>query len=258
MRDTLTSRGLADFLFEIASDERIGILEAIAKQPLKHAAIARGQGMTGSETTRHLNRLVAAGLVAKNHRGEYELTGLAEVLRVGLPLFEFLTTHRDFMLTHRVGALEPAFVERLGELNRCRFVSGTYDVVAAQESALRSVHRRAWVVTEQRFEQAIPILREKSENGADIRVVRSRRLVEEERRGGRDVKRNFPVKVLDEVPVFLAVLDDQAGICVPNLEGKVDMATMMLVTDPVGCRWSEDLFVRLWDRADPWRIPFPD
>lgn len=249
------SEELPQFLFEIASEERLGVLEAVAERPLRHAEIARRLKMTGSETTRHLNRLTAAGLVERNGRGEYEPTQLARALRLGLPFFEFLVAHRAYLLAHQVRILEPPFVERLGELGRATFVEGTYRVVAVQEAALREVTRRIWVVTEQPFEQALPILREKAEHGADVRVVRPRDRLEEEKRTGPDIQRNFPVKSLAAVNLFLAVLDDQAGLCLPTLDGKIDMGTMIQVRDPEGRRWAEDLFSRLWSRADDWRIP---
>src|SRR2546427_8502210 len=52
----MESTGLARFLFELASDERLGILGAIEEKPLRHAQIARRLKITDSETTRHLNR----------------------------------------------------------------------------------------------------------------------------------------------------------------------------------------------------------
>jgi predicted transcriptional regulator len=251
----MASGELSRFLFEIASEERLGILDALAKKPLKHAALARGLSITGSETTRHLNRLTSAGLVAKNARGEYELTTLAEGLRAGLPFLRFLVTHRQYLLSHVLDVLGAPFVARLGELSRGTFLAGTYEVVGAQETALRAVTRRIWVVTEQRFEQGLPILREKAARGVDVRVVRPRRLLEEEKRTGRDVQRNFPVKTLPQVSLFLAVLDDQAGLCLPTPDQRIDMATMILLTDPEGFRWSEELFLQLWNGADWWRPP---
>ncbi len=247
--------GLAPLLFEIASEERLGILRALETTPLRHAELSARRAMTGSETTRHLNRLIAAGLVAKNTEGEYSATPLARALLQGLPFFDFLAAHHRFALTHDLLALPPAFVERLGELRSATFTNGVYHVVAVQENALRAVRRRIWVATEQRFEQALPILREKAGQGADVRVVRPRALLEEERRSRSPIARNFPLRFLPEVRLFLAVLDDQAGICFPSLDGSVDMATMLLVTDPVGYRWAEELFELTWSHAQGWPSP---
>jgi predicted transcriptional regulator len=249
----VNARGLSSFLFEIASNERLEILAAVLEGPRKHSEIARRLSMTGSETTRHLARLVSAGLVEKGPNGAYGPTPLAELVWAGLPFLDFAHEHRDYVRRHRLLALDPAFVARLGELAHGSFNEGAYQVIAVQEAALRAVRRRAWIVTVQRFEQAIPILRAKHEAGADVRVVRPRPLVDEERRGGRDVRRNFPLRLLPRVDLFLAVLDDQAGVCLPSLDGTVDMTTMILLTDPGGLRWAEDLFLRLWDRAQDSR-----
>lgn len=244
--------GLPEFLFEIASDERLGILATVSARPMKHAEIARALSMTGSETTRHLRRLTTTGLIEKSPEGEYGPTQLAETLRTGLPFFEFLVAHRRFLQHHRLPVLDRAFVERLGELTQASLVHGTYQVVALQESSLRAVKRRIWVLTEQRFEQALPIFREKMAVGADIRVIRPRASITEERRTGRIVHRNFPLRVLPNVDTFLAVLDEQAGLCLAGPDGRTDMGTMLLVTDPEGYRWAEDVFLWYWDRAEVW------
>lgn len=239
----------ARFLFEIASPERLGILAAVAEGPRKHSEIARRLSMTGSETTRHLVRLARAGLVVKTPDATYAPTPLAEALLAALPFFDFLVARRSFLLAHRVDLLEPPFIARLGELSAGSLVDGTFRVVGTQEESLLASRRRIWVLTEQRFDRALPILRERAAGGTDVRVIRCRSRLEEERRSGRDVARNFPLRVLTEPGLFLAVLDDSAGLCLPGMDGKVDLGTMLLVTDPRGYRWSEDLFLSLWNRA---------
>ena len=247
--------GLARFLFELASDERLGILQAIDERPLRHGQIARDLRMTDSETTRHLNRLASAGLVTKNPRSEYELTNLARLVSVGFPFFRFLVTNREFILKHNVRALPPEFVDRLGALGEGTFVTGMYDVAATQERYLRAVKQRIWVLTDQMFEQAVPIMREKAASGADVRVIRSR---EGFGRGTAllpSVERNYPVRLVEETRIFLAVLDDLAGISFPTVDGKIDMEAMLLLSDPVGYRWSADLFTHLWNGAREWLGP---
>lgn len=243
------SMGLAQFLFELASDERLGILGAIAEKPLRHALIARQLDMTDSETTRHLNRLASVGLVNRNSEGEYEPTSQARLLSAGLPFFLFLTTNREFLRTHDLLVLPTEFLERLGALNEGTFTTGTYKVVATQERALRTVKRRLWVLTEHAFEQALPIMREKASGRADVRVIRPREGFENAIPILSGIKRNYPVRLLGETKIFLAVLDDQAGVCFPTLDGEVDMSTMILLQDPRGYRWAADLFLHFWEKA---------
>jgi predicted transcriptional regulator len=241
--------GLAQFLFEVASDDRLGILAAIAEKPLRHAQIARHLDMTDSETTRHLNRLSSASLATRNPRGEYEPTNVARLLFAGLPFLRFLAANREFLLSHDVLVLPPEFVERLGALTECTFTTGTYQVVATQERALRAVNGRIWVISEHVFEQAIPIMREKASKGADVRVIRPRAAFEGAIPSPPGIERNYPVRLLGETTLFLAVLDDIAGVCFPALDGAVDMSRMVLLRDSRGYRWAEDLFLHYWDQA---------
>src|SRR5207244_8111228 len=88
-----------------------------------------------------------------------------------------------------------------------------------------------------------------------FRVIRSREGFQRETARAPPVQRNYPVRLVPEARIFLAVLDDVAGVCFPTLEGKVDMESMLLLTDPAGHRWAEDLFARLWSQAREWLGP---
>src|SRR2546427_8165945 len=124
----MESTRLARFLFELASDERLGILEVIEEKPLRHAQIARRLKITDSETTRHLNRLASTGLLTKNPQSQYEPTSLARLVSAGFPFFRFLLANREFLLKHDVRVVPAEFVERLGAVNGGKFRTGVYDV----------------------------------------------------------------------------------------------------------------------------------
>jgi len=98
-------------------------------------------------------------------------------------------------------------------------------------------------------------MREKAAAGADVRVIRSREGFRRETARLPPVERNYPVRLVPEARIFLAVLDDVAGVCFPTLEGKVDMESMLLLSDPAGHRWAEDLFTQLWSQAREWLGP---
>src|SRR3989442_2621779 len=161
------STAFGRFLFKLASGERLGILDAVADRPLRHAQIARHLRMTVSETTRHLNALNSAGLVAKNPQSQFEPSKLARLVSGAFPLFHFLLANREFLLKHNVGVVPAEFVDRLGALNGGTFVTGMYDVAAAQERYLRAVKQRIRVLTDQWLEVAVPGMPGKAAPGAD-------------------------------------------------------------------------------------------
>src|SRR2546425_8397574 len=216
----MESTGLARFLFELASDERLGILEVIEEKPLRHAQIARRLKITDSETTRHLNRLASTGLLTKNPQSQYEPTSLARLVSAGFPFFRFLLANREFLQKHDVRVVPTEFVERLGALNGGTFVTGMYDVAAAQERYLRAVKQRIWVLTDQLFEAAVPVMRGKAAAGADVRVIRSREGVQRETARPPPVQRHYPVRLVSEAPIFFSVPRELTGEGFPTPQGK--------------------------------------
>jgi len=44
-------------------------------------------------------------------------------------------------------------------------------------------------------------------------------------------------------------------VCFPTPEGKVDMESMLLLSDSAGHRWAQDLFTQLWNQAREWLGP---
>src|SRR3989441_3421918 len=230
----MESTGLARFLFELASDERLGILDVIEEKPLRHAQIARRLKITDSETTRHLNRLASTGLLTKNPQSQYEPTSLARLVSAGFPFFRFLLAHREFLLKYDVRVVPAEFVERLGALNGGTFVTGMYDVAAAQERYLRAVKQRIWVLTDQLFEAAGPVMRGKAGAGADVRVVRSRGGGQRETARLPPVQRNYPGRLGSEARKLFSGPRRGARGGVPSPRGKGGQGAEVLVFQPGG------------------------
>src|SRR2546425_12937889 len=86
-------------------------------------------------------------------------------------------------------------------------------------------------------------------------LIRSREGFQRETARLPPVERNYPVRLTPEARIFLAVLDDVAGVCFPTPEGKVDMESMLLLSDSAGHRWAQDLFTQLWNQAREWLGP---
>lgn len=245
----MAPEGLADLLFEVASPERLVILSRLSRGARSHTELARGLKRSGSETTRHLQRLAAAGLVVKGAGRRYELTTTARVFTAGLGLFEFLVANRDFLLAHDMAGLDSRFLSRLGELGKGTFTFGQYGTVAVQECALREARSRVWIITDEGTEQFLPSVRERASHGIDVRIAGPRVSGERARRLFDASDPDSSSRILDAPGIFLLVVDDRAGICFPLVGGRVDRSAMLVVDDPAGVRWAEDLFLDSWSRA---------
>jgi predicted transcriptional regulator len=240
---------LAAFLFEVASPERLLILSRLSRGDLSHTEIARQLGRSGSETSRHLQRLRDVGLIVKGPHGKYSLTTTARVFYAGIPFFEYLVANQDYLRDHDLGALEPNFLVRLGELSRGTLTFGAYGTVAAQEGALVGVRERIWLVADEGLEMLLPTLKSKLSHGVDVRVIRS------EPRDGSPFGSAMvtapliAIRTLKDPGLSLTIVDDQAWIRFPTADGAMDRSTMILLRDPTGLRWAEELFQHYWNRA---------
>lgn len=250
---------LANFLFEVASPERLVILSRLSKGGRTHTELVRGLKRSGSETTRHLQRLSAAGLVTKDEHRRFELTSTARAFNAGLGLFEFLVANRDFLVDHDLSGLDARFLSRLGELGKGTFTYGEYGTVAVQESALREARVRVWMITDESTDQILPTLRERAAHGTDVRIVGPGST--DERRSSAldtDAEEDGGLRAVSSPRVFLLVVDDRAGICFPLTDGTMDRSTMLTLHDSIGLRWAEDLFLDQWSQAASSRdLPMP-
>lgn len=244
---------LADFLFEVASPERLVILSRLSRGARSHTELARGLKRSGSETTRHLQRLAAAGLVTRGPCRKFELTTSARVFNAGLGLFEFLVANKEFLRTHDLGGLDPRFLARLGEVGGGTFTYGQYGTIAVQETAVRESRARAWIVTEEPIDPFLPTLRERALKGTDVRIAAAGGSAERIHRFFAELSSVSPLRVLNAPGLLLMVVDDRAGVSFPLSDGTVDRSTMLTLNDPLGLRWAEDLFLDCWSRAKSTR-----
>lgn len=67
---------LCDLLFELSSAERMNMLNSLRDERLKLSHLAKRLDMTVTETSRHLQRLSDADIVARDTDGTYSLTPL--------------------------------------------------------------------------------------------------------------------------------------------------------------------------------------
>ncbi|GEM_PF-7035664 len=247
----MASRELTRLLKGIASPERMSILDMIAARPRKHAEIARALDLFGSATTRQLRILAAAGLVSRNGRGEFELTGVAVAVRRAMPYFEYLTSHQEYLVRHDVSILDPGSIARLGDLHQGEFTTGAFQVVATQQAAIREAARRIWIISEHRMDEAIPLTHRRGAKGLDVRLIRPSLALAKEPRSPTNGCSQM-VRTLGETRLFLAVVDEFAAVCLPHLGGATDLTTMIALRDPVGVGWAEEVFLGYWNRAQPW------
>lgn len=123
--------------FELASEQRLALLSKLNRQQQSNAAkvynlskLAKDLDVTMQEVHRNLNRLMDAGLIEKNSAGMFSLTTFGSTIMNQITTFDFLSRNKEYFSTHAFGKKTPTkFIQRIGALNSCEFISGMVAVI---------------------------------------------------------------------------------------------------------------------------------
>jgi predicted transcriptional regulator len=245
----MSSRKLAQLLSAIASQDRLAILEKVCQDRVRHTDLTHLIRRSGAETSRHLSRLVAAGLITRGPGRRWQPTVLAWSVRSHLPTLRFLAVHDGYLKAHDFGVVDPPLLARLGDLRGATFISGRALVREAFETALARAEHRAWILAPRSYNRLVTILRARGLGRLDVRIVRPSPVRPPGALGGRAGAFPVPVRCLARVDLFAAILDGQACLAFPDRTGRLDLSSVLVVSDPRGLRWAVDLFDRHWERA---------
>lgn len=242
-----------DLLFyELASEDRISILNELCRFRLKMQEVARKLDLTATEASRQLQRLSQAKLIERCPDGNYTTTQLGRLfLTLSTPL-EFVYKHDDYFLTHDVSRIPPPFVSRLGELSQGTLVVDLISDLAKWESLLTEAQERIWVMTPRAMGHLTRISSEKLSEGVKIRSIMN----EENRQAKVSLpsSKNVERRLIEEVPIVMIISEKEASVSFPKplTDTSADFASSFFGSDPAFLRWANDLFLYYWERAKIW------
>ncbi|MFW9912715.1 MAG: helix-turn-helix transcriptional regulator [Candidatus Thorarchaeota archaeon] len=235
---------VTDLLFEISSEERLRILHLLDEKARKLSDIAKILDITTSETSRHLSRLVDKGAIEKNTEGEYCLNGYGKLLIQMTSYFEFLVDKKEYIQTHDLSVLPSGFITQLGDLKDSMIISGVYQVMDVQMTAVTESKKRIWVLAPEPYRQIGSVLDEKIASGVDVRIVLDENKIEPGEIGGLHGKH---FRTLSSVPILVGVFDDKVGVCFPDRSGKVDLSMMITGVSEEFYSWVSEIFQHYWN-----------
>lgn len=244
--------GLEKLFFELASENRLGILHELQKGNLRMQQIARRLGVTPTEAFRQLERLSSASLVQRRPDGSFALTEYGkQVLQISTSL-AFISKHRDYFSTHELTKLPPQFVSRLGELSGAKMEADAIETINRGSDAFTRAKRYTWGIGEGSIpKHMVPVMNEQVSSGVEVRMIISgtlpppkENIIEE--------PRNAEIRVLGDCPVIIALTERDAVVALRQTGGKVDYAGFV-GDDPVFHDWVRDVFLYYWGLGK--RIP---
>ncbi len=241
---------VSKILFELSSNRRAILLFKISQQSLKMQQLANVLDMTTTETFRHLQRLSESKLVEKKADSSYVITPLGELAIVFLSSFNFILQNGNYFLEHPVSGLPHEFVNRLGELSKGEFCGEALSTFNRARKIVFEADEFIFVIAEQVDSSHVQATNEKVVKGLKFKFIMQKDLA-------RNVKITPEVehlkerRYLERIPVSLMTNEKEACILLRRANGEMDYLGFF-GTDKNFRKWTQDLFMYYWERAERW------
>ncbi|MDX1534152.1 MAG: helix-turn-helix domain-containing protein, partial [Thermoplasmata archaeon] len=160
-----------ELLFELSHPTRLAILRLLDGQSERLTQVARNVKARSPETSRHLDRLVAAGLVEKRPSADYAATPYGHLVVRSLGAVSFLASHEAYFRTHDLAGLPDDLVARIGDLAPGENPGGTFNNLARDERIYREATARLAFLTTDLPDNVHEALAQKEGEGSRVQVI---------------------------------------------------------------------------------------
>jgi predicted transcriptional regulator len=241
----------SDIHFQLSNADRRRIIEELQMQNLKLNEVAKKLDITATEAYRQLQRMTDSGLLEKASDGRYRSTPYARLILESTSAVHFLSKHREYFLAHDASLIPPQFRARFGELSRMVFLPDPITNLNATNEVLRNAEEWIDVMSEQRLEQHVQVLKQRESDGLKVRFVHQESLIESMKGELAASKQSVERRFLPVVCAAMVLTDKSAGFALRRLDGKMDYQ-VFAGTDPESMKWAHDLYEDHWNKAKPW------
>jgi len=233
--------------FELASENRLGILRELQSKPLRMQDVVQKLDMNDTEVFRQLHRLSEALLIKRQPEGTYAITEYGKlVLRLSLPL-HFAYRNRQNLLTRDVWGLPDEFIDRLGELSEAKVSTDVIEIVNLSGQGIAAAQDHIWVMSDKPLDSARVKVEEQVSKGIKLRFL----FPENQRplfKGFREVPEIVEKRTLPRIPVNLVCTEKVAGVSLLSIDQRPDIA-LFFGTSGAFLNWASDLFLHYWNQG---------
>lgn len=247
MDRNLENEGMEKLLFELASENRLGILRELQRGSLKMQEIARRLNVTATEAFRQLERLSTASLIQRQPDGAFTIAEYGKLVLQLTSSLEFVFKHKEYFSTHDIMLLPSQFVNRIGELSQAKLVTDTIESINTGERMFLEAKQYTWGIAE----GVVPELMGPAMNEQLQRGVKGKFLIPEDRLFASinpALADMFEARGIPDLPAIVALTEKEAAICFRLIGGKMDYAGFY-GKEPIFIGWVKDLFLYYWDKG---------
>ncbi|HLF05958.1 MAG TPA: ArsR family transcriptional regulator [Thermoplasmata archaeon] len=259
-------RDVSELILEFAGSGRLDIVRSLESGPLRFTELSKVLEMSTGEISRNLKRLVASGLLQKDAEGAFELAPLGRGLVAFVPALQTLAARRDYFRDRDLASIPRSLVLRLDELSAARLVTNPFRVADEFDrliSETRTFNYGMCVVGSEGIgpeqEEMYRVQAGRlTEGSSDVKVILRPEELETfgslARRIASTVAQMVEVRTRPGLPATMMVSDGGAVIGLADSRGRLDMNSGLVGPPGPMTDWCRDLFLHLWERAEPVRL----
>jgi predicted transcriptional regulator len=245
-------------LFELSSVDRLDIILLLKKTPLKLSHLSGKLGLTVQETSRNVERLAEAKLIAKDVDALFHLTPYGEETLSQLLGLRFLFKNREYFTTHTTNELPRQFESSLGMLENCEPIKDVMVAFRNVEEMISKAKEHVWILTNQILASTIPYLVSALERDAEFRLIMQKDYTPTKSiidlvsnpafaKAARNHKMDF--RFLDKIPIFICLSEKEvSALAFPDINGKLDYIGFKSERNEI-LEWSQGIFDFYWNKA---------
>ena len=247
---------------ELASEQRLAILENLRENESKLSALAKLLGATPPEVFRNLDRLEKSSLIEKKKNGNYELATYGKALFAILPSLEFLSTHEEYFQEHGFGDMPHKFVQRIGALTNSKLVNGFTSVTETWREIFSNAEEYVYgLLVEEPIGLIEPIIN-KAKKGIQVQTIFSDSAIIPKNRekilselGVEKLVKDGIIqrKIKNDIKVAVILNEKEGGIMFSTIKGEPDISKMFFGDSKLFHEWCLDYFRYSWHNALPFR-----
>lgn len=245
-----------EIFFELSNSYRFNVLNMLSEENYNATTIAKHLSITTQETSRHLGRLVNAGLAYKTQTGVYDLTPYGDIIRKSVSGLLFITRNKPYFTEHSVSDLPNRFLSRLNELDTYSQIMDVMVVFANIERIIEEADEYVWRLTNRYNMMSLPELENATERGVEFKLLQTKEFQYPPDWPGpgvilRDARLSgvFEVRHSSTANIFLAMNEKEAAILAfPLNESSFDYRGFSS-KDPKFLGWCKEVFEYYWKTA---------
>lgn len=252
-----------ELFWELASELRYSIVLELQKQSLKPTELAKKTGQAIQEIHRQCDRLEKIGLIKRQARGELSLTPIGQMILEQFSFFRFLFKNKKYFEDHFTGALPTQFIQRLGSLEDCQLLEGTFAIMERWKKISKEAKKFLRFISVQVSLDVFKLGVASAKKGTRVSLIHGKNTIypkgskkELTSPTVKDLieKQLYERKMVDTIDVVVVFSEREGTVIFPNTKGMTDVNYTFAGNDPQFLEWCNDYFAYEWKKAVVWNI----